>query len=65
MMDSLRRSFEGVPDRRKGQNARHEIKDAGMSAEVASNLWTLFKGGLGKTSVLLWTPSRRSRTQQA
>ena len=32
MMDSLRRSFDGVPDRRKGQNARYEIRDAGLSA---------------------------------
>jgi hypothetical protein len=32
MMDSLQRSFEGMPDRRKGQNTQYEIKDAGMSA---------------------------------
>lgn len=32
MMDSVRRGFEGMPDRRKGQNARYEIRDAGMSA---------------------------------
>jgi hypothetical protein len=32
MLDSLRHSFEDVPDRRKGQNARYEIKDAGLSA---------------------------------
>jgi hypothetical protein len=32
MMDSLGRSFEGMPDRRKGQNTQYEIRDAGMSA---------------------------------
>jgi hypothetical protein len=32
MMDSLHRSLEGVPDHRKGQNTRYEIRDAGLSA---------------------------------